>query len=67
MYNSLPIYHGNGGMIVIALCFCEGITIVLRKKFSATNFWKECAQYKCTVRNINEMALGLSHVSYDIE
>lgn len=48
MYNSLPIYHGNGGMIVIALCFCEGVTIVLRKKFSASNFWKECAQYKCT-------------------
>lgn len=26
----------------------SGATIVLRKKFSATNFWKECIQYKVT-------------------
>jgi solute carrier family 27 (fatty acid transporter), member 1/4 len=60
MYNSLPIYHGNGGMIVIALCFCEGVTIVLRKKFSASNFWKECAQYKCTVRTIQFLKFNIS-------
>ncbi len=26
----------------------SGATIVLRKKFSASNFWKECIQYKVT-------------------
>ena len=26
-----------------------GCTTVLRKKFSATNFWKDCIKYKCTV------------------
>ena len=26
-----------------------GCTTVLRKKFSASNFWKDCVKYKCTV------------------
>jgi acyl-CoA synthetase (AMP-forming)/AMP-acid ligase II len=26
----------------------EGACVVLRKKFSASNFWKECIQYNCT-------------------
>jgi hypothetical protein len=30
-----------------------GCTTVLRKKFSASNFWKDCVRHKCTV-NENE-------------
>ncbi len=26
----------------------NGATVVLRKKFSASNFWKECIEYNCT-------------------
>ena len=26
----------------------KGATVVLRKKFSATNFWSECIRYNCT-------------------
>ncbi|CAF3381809.1 unnamed protein product [Rotaria sp. Silwood1] len=37
MYNTLPLYHSLGGC-----------TTVLRKKFSASNFWKDCIKYKCT-------------------
>lgn len=46
---SLPIYHANGTMLGVGSAICSGATCVLRKKFSASNFWKECIQYKCTV------------------
>lgn len=45
---ALPIYHSNAGMIGIGAALTSGATVVLRRKFSATNFWKECIQYKVT-------------------
>lgn len=49
VYITLPIYHAHGGLIGIGAAFVSGATVVLRKKFSASNFWKECIHYKCTV------------------
>ncbi|CAF0720046.1 unnamed protein product [Rotaria sordida] len=48
MYNTLPLYHSLGGWIGITYSLLGGCTTVLRKKFSAKNFWKDCIQYKCT-------------------
>ena len=48
-YVCLPIYHGNGGLIGIGLSLICGSTIVLRKKFSASTFWKDCIENKCTI------------------
>lgn len=45
---SLPLYHANGGIIGMGTALVSGVTVVLRKKFSASNFWKECIYYKCT-------------------
>lgn len=45
---TLPIYHSNAGCIGVGAGLISGCTIVLRKKFSATNFWKECIQYNVT-------------------
>ena len=36
-------------MIGIALSLVSGCTVVLRRKFSASAFWKDCAENKCTV------------------
>jgi acyl-CoA synthetase (AMP-forming)/AMP-acid ligase II len=44
----LPIYHSNAGVIGIGAALISGATVVLRKKFSASNFWKDCVEYKCT-------------------
>ena len=44
----MPIYHGNGTILGVGCAICSGATVVLRKKFSASNFWKECIQYNCT-------------------
>jgi acyl-CoA synthetase (AMP-forming)/AMP-acid ligase II len=49
IYITLPLYHGNGGIIGVSCCLLGGVTIVLRKRFSASNFWKECIEYKCTI------------------
>ena len=49
VYCTLPIYHANGGLIGIGMALVSGATVVLRKKFSASNFWKDCIEYKCTV------------------
>nr|XP_023024410.1 long-chain fatty acid transport protein 1-like [Leptinotarsa decemlineata] len=50
-YNPLPLYHGNGGIVGVGQSLCFGITVVIRKKFSASNFWTDCKKYKCTVGN----------------
>lgn len=30
-------------------CIIHGMTVVIRKKFSASRFWDDCAKYNCTV------------------
>ncbi|CAL1285540.1 unnamed protein product [Larinioides sclopetarius] len=49
VYNSLPMYHSSGGLIFVSMIFIFGGTMVIRKKFSASNFWKEAAKHKATV------------------
>lgn len=44
----LPLYHSSGTIIGIGWALIGGLTVVLRKKFSASNFWKECCQFNCT-------------------
>lgn len=49
IYNPLPLYHTAGGMIGIGIVNLKGISMALRKKFSASNFWADCVKHKCTV------------------
>ncbi|XP_067628869.1 long-chain fatty acid transport protein 4 isoform X1 [Eurosta solidaginis] len=49
IYNSLPLYHTAGGIVGVGNALIHGCTIALRKKFSASNFWKDCIKYECTV------------------
>lgn len=30
-------------------CLLHGMTVVIRKKFSASRFWDDCIKYNCTV------------------
>ena len=50
IYNTLPLYHSSGGQIGAAGAFFQGSTTVIRKKFSAKNFFKDCKKYNATVR-----------------
>lgn len=49
VYCTLPLYHTNGGMLSSGQMMFTGATLVIRKKFSASNFWLDCIKYKCTV------------------
>jgi acyl-CoA synthetase (AMP-forming)/AMP-acid ligase II len=51
IYVSLPLYHTNACVLGVGIMVQEGATVVLRRKFSASHFWEECCQYKCTVDN----------------
>jgi solute carrier family 27 (fatty acid transporter), member 1/4 len=37
-----------GGMLGVGCVLLFGLTMALRKKFSASNFWTDCIKYKCT-------------------
>ena len=49
LYNPLPLYHTAGGIIGVGQAFLRGTTVVIKKKFSASRFWDDCVQHKCTV------------------
>ncbi|KJH44847.1 AMP-binding enzyme [Dictyocaulus viviparus] len=48
IYVSMPIYHTAAGILGIGQALCRGSCCVIRKKFSASNFWKDCVRYQCT-------------------
>lgn len=49
IYNALPLYHTAGGMVGVGNVLLRGLTMAMRAKFSASNFWADCIRYKCTV------------------
>ena len=49
IYTCLPLYHTAGGGLGIGCMLYGGCTVVLRRKFSASSFFQDCAHYKCTV------------------
>ncbi|XP_053345546.1 hsFATP2a_ACSVL_like domain-containing protein [Clarias gariepinus] len=48
-YINLPLYHSAGFLIGFTGCIERGNTVVLRRKFSATQFWDDCKKYNVTV------------------
>ncbi|KAL2093376.1 hypothetical protein ACEWY4_010688 [Coilia grayii] len=48
-YINLPLYHSAGFLIGLAGAIERGITVVLRRKFSASQFWDDCRKYDVTV------------------
>ncbi|KAF8796890.1 Long-chain fatty acid transport protein 1 like protein [Argiope bruennichi] len=49
IYNPLPMYHTAGGVIFISAILQFGGSMILRKKFSASSYWKEAVKHKATV------------------
>lgn len=48
-YSPLPLYHTTAGMLGLGSALFNGTSIVLRNKFSASNFWKDCCRYHVSV------------------
>lgn len=49
IYITLPLYHSAASLVGIGGCIELGATCVLRKKFSASQFWNDCRKYNVTV------------------
>ncbi|KAG7253516.1 hypothetical protein CRUP_024341 [Coryphaenoides rupestris] len=48
-YVNLPLYHSAGFLIGMCGSIERGMTFVLRKKFSASQFWEDCRKHDVTV------------------
>uniref|UniRef100_A0A1B6CWE8 long-chain-fatty-acid--CoA ligase n=1 Tax=Clastoptera arizonana TaxID=38151 RepID=A0A1B6CWE8_9HEMI len=55
-YTPLPLYHTAGGTMSVGQAILYGSCVVIRKKFSASNYFHDIVKYKCTVAQyIGEM------------
>ncbi|NWW86884.1 S27A2 synthetase, partial [Rhynochetos jubatus] len=49
VYTALPLYHSSALLVGVHGCIMKGATIVLRARFSASQFWDDCRKYNVTV------------------
>ncbi len=48
LYDCLPMYHSNGGILSTLGVLIRGGSVVIREKFSAREFWSDCVKHHCT-------------------
>ena len=62
MYNCLPMYHSIGGVLVPGATLIGGGAVVIREKFSASQFWDDIIRWDCTIfQYIGELCRYLLH------
>jgi fatty-acyl-CoA synthase len=62
MYNCLPMYHSIGGVVATGAVLVNGGAVVIRDKFSASQFWDDIARWDCTLlQYIGELCRYLVH------
>ena len=49
VFNVLPLYHSTGGLVGLGPAFLNGARLILRRKFSASSFWKDVNATGATV------------------
>jgi len=49
VYITLPLYHGAALVITWSVAMAAGCPVALRKKFSASNFWRDMKKFEVTV------------------
>lgn len=64
MYSCLPMYHSIGGVLVPGAVLAGGGSVVVREKFSASQFWSDVVRWDCTIfQYIGEFCRYLLHAS----
>ena len=48
VYCHLPLYHSSGGQVATSSSLLFGAKTIIRKKFSASAFWKDCVEHGVT-------------------
>ncbi len=51
IYTPLPLYHTMAGALVVGGAMFLGITVVIKRRFSAKSYWSDCVKYNVTVAN----------------
>jgi fatty-acyl-CoA synthase len=49
MYNCLPLYHSVGGVVATGATLVGGGAVVIRARFSASDFWRDVHEEQCTI------------------
>ena len=49
LYNCLPMYHSTGGIVAIGAMLVRGAAVVIRERFSASRFWDDIIEERCTI------------------
>ena len=49
MYDCLPMYHSNGGILATCGTLVQGGSVVIRERFSARDFWNDIVRHECTL------------------
>jgi fatty-acyl-CoA synthase len=49
MYNCLPLYHSVGGVVAIGALLVAGGSVVIRPRFSVSDFWRDVRDERCTL------------------
>lgn len=49
IYTPLPLYHSAASLVGIGGTIELGATCILKKKFSASQFWNDCRKYNVTI------------------
>jgi fatty-acyl-CoA synthase len=62
MYNCLPMYHSVGGVVATGAVLANGGSVVIREKFSVSQFWQDVVRWDCTLfQYIGELCRYLLH------
>jgi fatty-acyl-CoA synthase len=49
MYNCLPLYHSVGGVVAVGALLVAGGCVVIRPRFSVSDFWRDVRDEHCTL------------------
>jgi len=49
MFNCLPLYHSVGGVVATGATLVGGGAVVIRARFSASDFWRDVYDERCTL------------------
>ncbi|KRY89283.1 Long-chain fatty acid transport protein 1 [Trichinella pseudospiralis] len=56
IYVTMPMYHTAAIILGIGQTLLSGCTCIIRSRFSASQYWRDCLQYRCTAAQyIGEM------------
>ena len=49
IYDPLPLYHSTGGLCAVGAALLNGGALVIKRRFSASQFWDDIASERCTM------------------